>query len=126
MVTVQYANRWIDNMSMEDFRRTFRCVACGQQAIAPVQEGEQADPAIRTQYSLAIIGRAMCRSVKLPIFQQINTPTEVDHYQIRPVIDIYVATQTEALQAVGARVNKLAGLNAARPQHDVIRCAGRW
>ena len=35
--------------------------------------------------------------------QQINTPTEVDHYQIRRVIDIYVATKTEALQGVAER-----------------------
>jgi multidrug efflux pump subunit AcrB len=39
--------------------------------------------------------------------QLINTPTEVDHYQIRRVIDVYVATKTEALQDVGARINKL-------------------
>ena len=37
----------------------------------------------------------------------INTPTEVDHYQIRRVIDIYVATKSEALQGVGARIRNL-------------------
>jgi multidrug efflux pump subunit AcrB len=37
----------------------------------------------------------------------INTPTEVDHYQIRRVIDIYVSTKTEALQRVGSDVSKL-------------------
>jgi multidrug efflux pump subunit AcrB len=37
----------------------------------------------------------------------INTPTEVDHYQIRRVIDIYVSTRTEALQGVGSSINKL-------------------
>jgi multidrug efflux pump subunit AcrB len=46
--------------------------------------------------------------------QQINTPTEVDHYQIRPVIDIYVATKTEALQKVGANINHLLD----HTQHD--------
>jgi multidrug efflux pump subunit AcrB len=39
--------------------------------------------------------------------RQINTPTEVDHYQIRRVIDIYVATRTEALQKVGKDINRL-------------------
>src|SRR6202000_2263441 len=34
-------------------------------------------------------------------------PTEVDHYQIRRVIDIYVATRSEALQTVGKDINKL-------------------
>jgi multidrug efflux pump subunit AcrB len=46
--------------------------------------------------------------------QQINTPTEVDHYQIRRVIDIYVATKTEALEKVGADINKL----LAQTRHD--------
>lgn len=46
--------------------------------------------------------------------RKINTPTEVDHYQIRRVIDIYVATSTEALQTVGAAVNRL----TAETQHD--------
>jgi multidrug efflux pump subunit AcrB len=46
--------------------------------------------------------------------QMINTPTEVDHYQIRPVIDVYVATKTEALQGVSARINKL----LAETKHD--------
>ncbi len=39
--------------------------------------------------------------------KEINTPTEVDHYQIRRVIDIYVATRGEALQTVGKDINKL-------------------
>jgi multidrug efflux pump subunit AcrB len=38
---------------------------------------------------------------------QINTPTEVDHDQIRRVIDIYVATKTEALEKVGGKINNL-------------------
>ena len=46
--------------------------------------------------------------------QQINTPTEVDHYQIRRVIDIYVATKTEALQSIGAQHRP----SARRHQHD--------
>ena len=46
--------------------------------------------------------------------QQINTPTEVDHNQIRRVIDIYVATKTEALQGVGAQIDKL----LAETRHD--------
>ena len=46
--------------------------------------------------------------------QRINTPTEVDHHQIRRVIDIYVATKTEALQSVGARLNRL----LSETQHD--------
>ena len=56
----------------------------------------------------------------------INTPTEVDHYQIRRVIDIYVATKTEALQEVGASIDKLLANTKTRPQHACSRCAARW
>ena len=40
-------------------------------------------------------------------FRLINTPTEVDHYQIRRVIDIYVATKSEALGGAGKRIRDL-------------------
>ena len=49
--------------------------------------------------------------------QQINTPTEVDHYQIRRVIDIYVATQDRGAADRGRTHQPPAGHNAARPQH---------
>ena len=35
---------------------------------------------------------------------EINTPTEVDHYKIRRVIDVYVMPSTEALQRVNRQV----------------------
>ena len=37
----------------------------------------------------------------------INSPTEVDHYQLRRVVDIYVSPATQNLGAVGDRVAKL-------------------
>jgi multidrug efflux pump subunit AcrB len=80
MVTVQYFNRQIENMSMEDFRNI------------PLR-GDK-DGGYTPLQSVANI-------------RQINTPTEVDHYQIRRVIDIYVATKTEALGQVGNSINKL-------------------
>jgi multidrug efflux pump subunit AcrB len=46
--------------------------------------------------------------------EQINTPTEVDHNQIRRVIDVYVSPRTEALQKIGAQVNDL----VAHTPHD--------
>jgi multidrug efflux pump subunit AcrB len=36
---------------------------------------------------------------------EINTPTEVDHYKLRRVIDVYVMPSTEALQEVNRSVN---------------------
>jgi multidrug efflux pump subunit AcrB len=46
--------------------------------------------------------------------RQINTPTEVDHTQIRRVIDVYVATRSEALQSVGKQIDGL----LASTEHD--------
>jgi multidrug efflux pump subunit AcrB len=105
MVTVQYANRWIDNMTMQDFENIpLRGVE--PVGYSPLQEALQASdvsPAAWTgSHRAGYTPLSSVASIHL-----INTPTEVDHYQIRRVIDIYVATKTEALQGVGARVSKL-------------------
>lgn len=39
--------------------------------------------------------------------KQINTPTEVDHYQLRRLIDIYVMPKSEDLSVANADVNKV-------------------
>lgn len=44
----------------------------------------------------------------------INTPTEVDHYQLRPVFDIYVMPGTESLSRVEGELNQLLA-NLQRP-----------
>ena len=112
MVTVQYANRWINNMSMEDLKniplRGVRPAGYG-----PMQEGGQAVPAseemFRGDHAAGYIPLGAVANI-----QEINTPTEVDHNQIRRVIDIYVATKTEGLQTVGAQIDKL----LAQTKHD--------
>ena len=53
----------------------------------------------------------------------INTPTEVDHYQIRRVIDIYVSTKTEALQKVGGAIDKLLA-NTKTDKNTVLKVRG--
>jgi multidrug efflux pump subunit AcrB len=99
LVTVQYANHVINHMTMEDFENIpLRGVRPA--GYDPMQEGRGAsDPGGHTA------GYTPLRSVAE--IKQINTPTEVDHYQIRRVIDIYVATKTEALNKVGKDVNQL-------------------
>jgi multidrug efflux pump subunit AcrB len=104
MVTVQYANRWINHMSLEDFENIplrgahppgYTPGDIGRQAgDMPGQIGRKIEADYTPLSSVADV-------------QFINTPTEVDHYQIRRVIDIYVASKTEALQTVGARIDKL-------------------
>ncbi|MGB8535052.1 MAG: efflux RND transporter permease subunit [Acidobacteriaceae bacterium] len=99
LVTVQYANRVINHMTMEDFEN-IPLRGTRPPGFDPMQEGRSAgDPGGHTA------GYTPLRSVAQ--IKQINTPTEVDHYQIRRVIDIYVATKTEALQKVGKDINRL-------------------
>ena len=84
MLTVQYSDNKIGHMSMDDFKQ-IPLRASNQTNYTPLQ-------------SVADI-------------KEINTPTEVDHYKIRRVIDVYVMPSTEALQRVNREVNKLiAGL----------------
>jgi multidrug efflux pump subunit AcrB len=112
MVTVQYMNRWINNMSMDDFRNIpLRGVQPA--GYSPTNEARSAgDPPASFFNGDHKTGYTPLSSVA--DIQEINTPTEVDHYQIRRVIDIYVAPKTEALQSVGARINHL----LAQTPHD--------
>ncbi len=112
LVTVQYANRWIDNMSLEDMKNIpLRGVRPA--GYSPMQESRAADPdspALMTgDHASGYVPLGEVADIS-----EINTPTEVDHMQIRRVIDIFVATKTEALDGVGARINKL----LADTKHD--------
>ena len=112
MVTVQYANRWINHMTMQDLEN-IPLRGSRPPGYAPMQEGEFATTVSAQMF------RGDHTSGYVPLgavadIQRINTPTEVDHYQIRRVIDIYVATKTEALQKVGAQISQL----LAQTKHD--------
>ena len=105
MVTVQYANHALNHMSMEDFKniplRGVRPVG-----YSPAEEGRGAgDSAANLWVGAHTSGYTPLGSVA--DIREINTPTEVDHYQIRRVIDIYVATRGEALQTVAGDINRL-------------------
>jgi hydrophobic/amphiphilic exporter-1 (mainly G- bacteria), HAE1 family len=80
MLTVQYSDNKIGNMTMDDFKQI------------PLHAASQ------TNYT-------PLRSVA--DITEINTPTEVDHYKIRRVIDVYVMPSTEALQRVNAQVQEV-------------------
>ena len=80
MLTVQYSDNKIGNMSMDDFKQI------------PLHATNQ------TNYT-------PLRSVA--DIKEINTPTEVDHYKIRRVIDVYVMPSTEALQRVNQQVQEV-------------------
>jgi multidrug efflux pump subunit AcrB len=105
MVTVQYADKYLNNMSMEDFENIpLRGVKPA--GYDPMQQahraGNQSRELTRGDHMAGYTPLSSVTDIKL-----INTPTEVDHYQIRRVIDIYVSTRTEALQRVGSDVSEL-------------------
>jgi multidrug efflux pump subunit AcrB len=105
MVTVQYANSFLNNMSMEDFDN-IPLRGIQPAGYSPMQQAHGASNDARAfwkgDHTAGYTPLSSVASIKL-----INTPTEVDHYQIRRVIDIYVSTRTEALQGVGSNINKL-------------------
>jgi multidrug efflux pump subunit AcrB len=105
MVTVQYANRFLNNMSMQDFENIpLRGVQPA--GYSPQQDARQASVHSPATWSGGhTSGYTPLSSVA--DLKLINTPTEVDHYQIRRVIDIYVSTRTEALQGVGSDLDRL-------------------
>ncbi|MGA9241013.1 MAG: efflux RND transporter permease subunit [Silvibacterium sp.] len=84
MLTVQYYDKQIQSMSMEDFKQI------------PLR-GENAQSYTPLQSVAAI--------------KEINTPTEVDHYQLRRAFDVYVMPSGEALGSINREIDKvLAGI----------------
>jgi multidrug efflux pump subunit AcrB len=121
MVTVQYANRFLNNMSMEDFENIpLRGVKPA--GYDPMQDahraGNQSRELMRGDHTAGYTPLSSVTDIKL-----INTPTEVDHYQIRRVIDIYVSTKTEALQRVGSDVGTLLA-NTKTDKNTVLNLRG--
>lgn len=96
MLTVQYFDKKIASMTMDDFKQ-IPLRANTEQNYTPLQ-------------SVASI-------------REINTPTEVDHYQIRRIIDVYVMPLTEALQGVDGDVKRIIA-NTQIPQNVRITVRG--
>ena len=119
MVTVQYENRFLNHMTMQDFEsiplRGVRPVG-----YTPMNEAREADPSSSWTGDHTAGYTPLGSVADIKFF---NTPTEVDHYQIRRVIDVYVATKTEALQKVGADINKLLA-NTKTDRNTVVTVRG--
>jgi multidrug efflux pump subunit AcrB len=80
MLTVQYFNEKLGTMSMSDFRN-IPLRAANSGAYTPLQSVARIEP--------------------------INTPTEVDHYQIRRVTDVFVMPKSEDLSGVNSEVEQM-------------------
>ena len=79
-LTVQYANHNISTMTMEDFKQI------------PLHAPNNSKPTMLEN---------------LADIKTINTPTEVDHYQLFRVIDVYVSPRGEDLGKLSNEVNQL-------------------
>ena len=121
MVTVQYANSWIDNMSMQDFEN-IPLRGAHPPGYSPTNIGHMADD-IPNNFLKSDHPSGYTPLSSVADIQLMNTPTEVDHYQIRRVIDIYVATKTEALNSVISRVNNLLD-NTKHDRNTVLTVRG--
>jgi len=116
MVTVQYANRWLNHMSMEDFEN-IPLHGTHPQGYSPINVGLAASSMPQSMLEGShTAGYTPLNSVA--DIQMINTPTEVDHYQIRRVIDIYVATKGEALNRIGNRIHQLVA--DTKTEHNTV------
>jgi multidrug efflux pump subunit AcrB len=120
MVTVQYENSLINNMTMEDLEN-IPLHGAHLAGYSPSQDARQAGQDQDNGKGDQQAGYTPLNSVAE--INQINTPTEVDHYQIRRVIDIYVATRTEALQNVDAKIEKLLK-NTSTDRNTVLKVRG--
>ena len=96
MLTVQYFNDKIGSMSMSDFRN-IPLRANTSAKYTPLQSVAKIEP--------------------------INTPTEVDHYQIRRVIDVFVMPKTEDLSGVDSEVRQLLK-SLSLPKNARVRVQG--
>jgi multidrug efflux pump subunit AcrB len=96
MLTVQYSTHQIEHMNMEDFQN-IPLRGKGQKDYTPL------------------------RSVVFT--KHIDTPTEVDHYALRRVIDIYVQPRSSALNSVSSQVNHILK-NVQRPRGMRITIRG--
>ncbi len=96
MLTVQYSDKKVGSMTMSDFRN-IPLRAANSDKYTPLQSVAKIMP--------------------------INTPTEVDHYQIRRVIDVYVMPKTEDLSGVSAEVNGIIN-NLKLPKNALVRVQG--
>jgi len=107
MVTVQYANRWIQNMSMQDFQSIPLRGMAIHTGYSPAEEGGWRLRYLKRHVDRAPIESATPRSVRSPTSALINTPRKWTTTRSRRVIDIYVATKSEALGGAGKRIRTL-------------------
>ena len=97
MLTVQYYNSQIQNI--KDFKQIpLRAGSPLEAASRSLESGAEATPMAHDN----VVPLEAVADVKY-----INTPTVVDHYQLRRVFDVYIMPQTEDLGKVGGQIQKI-------------------
>lgn len=88
---------WVDPKSGNDYLLT-------------VQYPEDKVKELADLQAIPLRGNNQMKSTRLDTISEIvheDSPTEVDHYQLQKVVDVFVATQGEDLGKVSAKVNEL-------------------
>jgi multidrug efflux pump subunit AcrB len=88
---------WVDPKSGNDYMLTVQYPENTVRAMAGLDAIPLRAPSLREPTQLSSVAR----------FRHIEAPTEVDHYQLRRVVDIYVAPSKEDLGGVLSDVNKI-------------------
>ncbi|MGC1784546.1 MAG: efflux RND transporter permease subunit [Acidobacteriaceae bacterium] len=97
MLTVQYYNSQIQ--SIKDFEQI--PLRAGHPLEVASRDGVSGVEAPMTPHD-SIIPLEAVASIKY-----VNTPTVVDHYQLRPVFNVYIMPKTEDLGRVGKQIQKI-------------------
>lgn len=82
----------------------------GNNYFMTVQYPEQKIQSMMDLQSIPLHGKDVTRSTRLDMvshIQRFDAPTEVDHYQIRRQMDIYVRPESEDLRQVAGQINDL-------------------
>ena len=108
MLTVQYYNSQIQRL--KDFKEI---PLRPDHPMSHISPGSAVHPGQTVPPHDNVIPLEAVASIKY-----INTPTVVDHYQLRPVFDVYVMPRTEDLGRVGKQIQKI--VNGIHPPHGTL------
>ncbi|MBZ5677571.1 MAG: efflux RND transporter permease subunit [Acidobacteriia bacterium] len=107
-------NYWVDHQTGNDYFLTVQYYENGKPAIHdPIDlqqiplRGLESKSDARSSFRLDGSPRPITVLSNVASLQAVQTPTEVDHYQIQPVIDVYVTPSGEDLGKLSSQIGKL-------------------
>jgi multidrug efflux pump subunit AcrB len=108
-------NYWVDHQTGNDYFLTVQYYENGKPAIhdpidlqqIPLRGVESKADALHNPFRIDGSPRPITVLSNVASLQAIQTPTEVDHYQIQPVTDVYVTPAGEDLGKLSSQIGKL-------------------